>query len=215
MDALHPALLLLVFATYGSPPFSLLPGRAAETGCKMAGASQYGATDGDEPEAGPSRPRGLRRDRLSISTADSAALGAASSPIRARSASTATSMNGGPILVAPLSRPDTPTRVILSSYFHLPSSAALQVQDLSVAPIGLDLPEESEETFRRQVLLSLDTLRGTLLALLALESIQLFLRADEEGDLNWYAKAGRDGHWTESPLYALRLAAVRFIRTTD
>lgn len=177
--------------------------------------SQYGATDA--PEASPSNVAGRRPHLFSISTADSAVLrhagaaaGAASSSSgsrRARSASTATSMNG-PILVAPISRPDGSTRVILSSYAHLPSSAALQIQDLSVPPVGLDLPEESEETFRRQILLSLDTLRGALLALIALESIQLFLRADEEGDLNWYAKAGRDGHWTESPLYALRLAAV-------
>jgi hypothetical protein len=88
----------------------------------------------------------------------------------------------------------------------VPTSAALQELDLSAAPIGLDMPDEDPKSFRRQTLLSLDLLRGALLALLALESIQLFLRSEQESDENWYSKQDR---WTESPLYALRLLAVR------
>lgn len=72
-------------------------------------------------------------------------------------------------------------------------------------PIGLDLPSDAPDSFRRRVLLSLDLLRGLLLALHADENIALFLRSDQESDENWYSKQDR---WTESPLYALRLLAV-------
>lgn len=111
----------------------------------------------------------------------------------------------GPILVSS-SRPDELTRLLAARYHAHASSSALQETDLSVPPLGLDIQDnEPPDSFRRQTLLSLDILRGLLLALLAGESIQMFLRSEEESDENWYSKQDR---WTESPLYALRLAAV-------
>lgn len=110
----------------------------------------------------------------------------------------------GPILVSS-SRPDEVTRLINAQYYAQASSSALQETDLSVPPLGLDIQDnEPSDSFRRQTLLSLDLLKGILLALLAGESIQMFLRSEEESDENWYSKQDR---WTESPLYALRLAA--------
>lgn len=125
---------------------------------------------------------------------------------RLRAASGASSMRTvGPILVSS-SRPDELTRLITARYHAHASSSALQETDLSVPPLGLDIQDnEPPDSFRRQTLLSLDIHRGLLLALLAGESIQMFLRSDEEPDENWYSKQDR---WTESPLYALRLAAV-------
>jgi hypothetical protein len=125
---------------------------------------------------------------------------------RTRAASHASSMRTiGPILVS-TSRPDELTRLITAQYYSHASSSALQETDLSVPPLGLDIQDnEPPNSFRRQTLLSLDVLRGLLLALLAGESIQMFLRSDEEPDENWYSKQDR---WTESPLYALRLLAV-------
>jgi len=122
---------------------------------------------------------------------------------RARAASRASSIRTGPILVSS-SRPDEATRLISERYDHLPSSAALQETDLSVQPIGLDLPTDPPDSFRRRTLLALDLLRGLLLALHADESIALFLRSDQESDENWYS---RQESWSESPLYALRLLA--------
>jgi hypothetical protein len=114
----------------------------------------------------------------------------------------------GPILVSS-SRPDELTRLINAQYYAHASSSALQETDLSVPPLGLDIQDnEPPDSFRRQTLLSLDVLRGLLLALLAGESIQMFLRSEEESDENWYSKQER---WTESPLYALRLAAVSLL----
>lgn len=126
---------------------------------------------------------------------------------RIRRASRASSART-PITLVPAAhdRPDLLTQLITSQYDVVPTSAALQELDLSAAPIGLDMPDEDSKSFRRQTLLSLDLLRGALLALLALESIQLFLRSEQESDENWYSKQDR---WTESPLYALRLLAVR------
>ncbi|CAD6564557.1 MAG: hypothetical protein CYPHOPRED_004069 [Cyphobasidiales sp. Tagirdzhanova-0007] len=122
---------------------------------------------------------------------------------RPSGASLRASSAAGPILV-PQSAPDQVTRLISEQYAYVPSSAALQETDLSVQPLGLDLPDEPPDAFRRQTLLSLDLLRGLLLVLLADENIQLFLRADRESDENWYSKQDK---WTESPLYALRLLA--------
>lgn len=109
------------------------------------------------------------------------------------------------IRLVPHARPDEVTRLINDTFAQLPTNAALQVTDLSVQALVLDAPEEPPDSFRRQTLLTLDCLKGLLLALHADESIQLFLRADQEPDEMWYAKQTR---WTESPLYALRLLAV-------
>jgi len=127
---------------------------------------------------------------------------------RLRRASRASSIRTGTgIILVSHSRPDELTRLLNNSYFYIPTSSALQITDLSVQPVLLDTRSDKEplDSFRRCVLLSLDNLRGLLLALHADENIQLFLRADKENDENWYSRQTR---WTESPLYALRLLAV-------
>lgn len=156
--------------------------------------ASYGTMAEAGGEAGPSTGLGSRL--------------VSSTPTRTRTRATsgASSMRtAGPILVSS-SRPDELTRLINAQYHAHASSSALQETDLSVPPLGLDIQDnEPPDSFRRQTLLSLDVLRGLLLALLAGESIQMFLRSEEESDENWYSKQDR---WTESPLYALRLAAV-------
>ena len=174
-----PSALLSIFSSLSSPfpPLQLHP--------IPSHAMSYGTIEG-QGGPGPSSLRSSPRLR------------------RPSGASLRASSAAGPILV-PQSAPDQVTRLISEQYAYVPSSAALQETDLSVQPLGLDLPDEPPDAFRRQTLLSLDLLRGLLLVLLADENIQLFLRADRESDENWYSKQDK---WTESPLYALRLLAV-------
>jgi hypothetical protein len=187
-----------------SPQRCILLALSPKVGCLLAyqmTPGTYGAVDisslGDVP-AIPSTSHS--QNHLGGST--NAAASRLRRPSRASSIRTGT----GIILVSH-SQPDELTRLLNNSYFYIPTSSALQITDLSVQPVLLDTPSDKEplDSFRRCVLLSLDNLRGLLLALHADENIQLFLRADKENDENWYSRQTR---WTESPLYALRLLAV-------